>query len=355
MREVLAGVSLALVLLAAGCSGGAASSESGAGSDVEIVGDRSLAGGATTTTDRTSQAFENPASNLSSENLELHFAGDIDFGQSFVTAPAPIAPGLGPLFNNRSCESCHTKNGRGSPILGTGGLGSQALVRVSVAQGAAALPGAPSDVPGIGTQIQDHAIFGQIPEATIELTWKYFPGALPDGQSYELRSPVLKITLPNGTHLSGDVMTSLRMPQPVFGLGLLEAIPEDRLLSLTDPEDADNDGISGRANVVFDAIKGTFVLGRFGRKANQPTLIQQVASAYANDMGIGNPVFSDSEGNLDIDFSTLDSSTFYVQTLAVPRAIDVQKPEVKEGEGLFLKIGCGSCHVPSHLTGTHPI
>ncbi len=74
-------------------------------------------GGDTSVDNRTSFAFEEPSGNLSEGNLEKHLDGDIEFGNVFVTAPAPVNPGLGPLFNNVSCDSCHIKNGRGQPVF----------------------------------------------------------------------------------------------------------------------------------------------------------------------------------------------------------------------------------------------
>lgn len=74
----------------------------------------------------------------------------------------------------------------------------------------------------------------------------------------------------------------LRQPPPVFGLGLLEAVPEETILGLANPEDSDGDGISGRASRVWDATTGeTYVLGRFGHKANTPNVVHQSAGAYA--------------------------------------------------------------------------
>lgn len=75
--------------------------------------DAALSGGATTVFDQTSAAFSTPAPNLSADRLALHFAGDVQFEATFVTAPAPVNPGLGPLFVATSCRGCHVKDGRG--------------------------------------------------------------------------------------------------------------------------------------------------------------------------------------------------------------------------------------------------
>ncbi|MEM8681226.1 MAG: efflux RND transporter permease subunit, partial [Planctomycetota bacterium] len=114
------------------------------------------------------------------------------------------------------------------------------------------------------------------------------------------------------------VVTSNRIPLPVFGLGLLEAVPEATVLAVADPDDLDGDGVSGRPNWVWDMEQQADALGRFGWKANMPNLQQQSAAAYANDMGVSNPMFPAADGSQDIDLAILDSATAYVQTLAVP-------------------------------------
>ncbi len=317
--------------------------------------DRSLAGGDTTSDDRTALAFENPASNLSAEELDRHLEGDANFGAVFVSPPATFNAGLGPLFNNSSCEGCHTKNGRGQPIFGTGPRGSQAVLRLSSSMGAPELPGGPAAVSGLGTQLQDHAIFGTSPEGVVDIQYEFTSGVYADGTPYELRKPKLQVTLKNGAILPSSVMTSFRVPPPVFGLGLLEAIPEDEILAHADPEDANGDGISGRPNYVWDIIAQIRALGRFGRKANQPHLLQQAAGAYFNDMGVTNPFVHGGAEQTDIDQNIVRSVEFYVQTIAVPRASRLDDAEVKRGERNFKEIGCVGCHIPSFQTRTHPL
>ena len=153
-------------------------------------------------------------------------------------------------------------------------------------------------VPGLGTQIQDQAIYGHHPEATVEINWREVTGRYGDGTTYQLRSPEPKITLANGEALSPDIQTSLRIPSPVFGIGLLEAIPNRTIEKLADPEDRDGDGISGRPNQVWDVQTQSTAMGKFGWKAGNPTLLQQSASAYVNDMGVTNPLFTEADFGL---------------------------------------------------------
>ena len=270
-----------------------------------------------------------------------------------MNGPADVNPGLGPLYNNVSCSSCHIRDGRGMPVLGPGPLRSHLLVRVSLPEGEPEVPGGSVPVPGLGTQVQDQAVYGMPAEASVRIDWEEQPGSYADGAAYSLRRPKLTITLADGTPLPEHVMTSLRLPPAVFGLGLLEAIPEDTLLALADPDDADGDGISGRVNRVWDPQTRSEVIGRFGHKANTADLHLQSAAAYANDIGISNDFFPDSF--LDIPSHVLDEVTVYTRTLGVPARTALGDEEVIRGEALFASMGCASCHVDTTVTGPHGI
>ena len=119
------------------------------------------------------------------------------------------------------------------------------------------------------------------------------PGSYEDGETYSLRQPHVEFTSLAFGPMAQDVMTSMRVAAPQFGLGLLEAIPEEDLMALADPDDADGDGISGRVNHVWDVQRGELVVGRFGWKANQPTIRQQTAGALAGDIGMTSSIFPD--------------------------------------------------------------
>jgi CxxC motif-containing protein (DUF1111 family) len=255
------------------------------------------------------------------------------------------------VYNNTSCGGCHAGDGRGLPQLGTGPT-SQSLVRVSLADGTPDVPGGAVAVPNVGTQIQDHAIFGVLPEAVPTLTWTDVDGAYGDGTAYRLRAPDLALTWTDEAPVG--VMTSLRQPPPVFGLGLLEAIDLATLESFADPDDLDGDGISGRINYVWDVALARAMPGRFGLKANTPNLRQQAAAAYVNDMGVSNPVFTDDDGGHDVDEDRLDATAFYPATLAVPARAPASAAAVR-GEQLFGDFACARCHVPLVTTGDSPI
>ena len=168
-----------------------------------------------------------------------------------------------------------------------------------------------------------------------------------------------------------------RVPIPLFGAGLVDAIPDDTLLALADPLDLDRDGVSGRAPIVEDLATGELRVGRFGWKSQQPTLLAFGADAYLNEMGITSDLFPNEQSfgispelmrlcdpipdPEDIrDRATgrrgIDNFESFMQFLApITRGpIDVQ---VQAGELMFDAIGCVACHVPSLQTGpsTNPL
>jgi CxxC motif-containing protein (DUF1111 family) len=315
-----------------------------------------FSGGETTVENRTSKGFGQPAPNLSEPELDLHTEGDRAFEATFVTPPSPINAGLGPVFNNASCIACHISDGRGMPAKGS------LLVRVSLPPGhsqniseASISLGNTPPVPGLGTQIQDQAVYGVKPKAEVEVSWNEKMSTYGDGTAYGLRSPLLKITLPDGKPLPANVLTSLRLPPPVFGRGLLEAIPDRSILEIANTQAKHNDGISGKPNHVWDVRQKKLVLGRFGLKANNPNLFQQNAAAYVNDMGITNPLFPAKDGTSEIDLKTLKAITFYTQTLGVPGRTLMNDPVVKKGEKLFAQANCAVCHVGTLKTADHSV
>jgi CxxC motif-containing protein (DUF1111 family) len=272
----------------------------------------------TTTLPPDGDLFDAPLPGLTADELAAFVRGDGEFGRRF--APAT---GLGPIFNNVSCASCHSGDGRGVP--------DNILLRI----------GEPADDfqrDRGGPQIQDRSIAGISPE------------------------PV-----PTG------IAVSRRLPPPVFGVGLIEAIPDAVILAGADPDDANGDGISGRPNMVVPAeyVPGgpTARVGRFGRKAQTATLLEQTVEAYHQDIGITsdfrlaenrNP-FSpvpieavDLVADPEIPAGTVMAVVHYLRTLA-PSDPGELTPRRQEGAGVFAAIGCASCHTPVLRTGPHPI
>ena len=328
---------------------------------IPVFSTSEFSGGETTVFDASSHAFSIPAPNLSTAAFEKHLEGDVEFEAVFVTAPAVVNPGLGPIYNNVSCINCHSRDGRGRPPGANEGLVSL-LFRLSLPKSedsGVRMP--PTPVPGFGRQLNNRAIVNADPEGKVKIDYTEQTLTTADGTRVHLRYPNYTVT-ETYQPLPENVEVSPRVAPAVFGLGLLEAIPEEIILAYADETDIDGDGISGKPNYVWDVVNQRYTLGRFGWKANQPTLIQQVAAAYHDDMGITTSLFSieNSAGQPqltghseapEVSDEILDVVTFYVQTLAVPARRNVDDPQVKHGEQLFAKAQCASCHVPTFRTG----
>ncbi len=325
------------------------------------------AGGRATVFDFTRDAFSLPAPNLSESHRTQFFVGNSFFNQNWVSAPASASgrDGLGPLFNARSCSGCHFKDGRGRPPEPGEPMRSM-LMRISI-EGEGP-HGAPLPDPVYGTQLQGSALPGAPREADIYVTYEAISGAFPDGEPYELLHPTYRVEALGYGPTADTLHLSPRVAPFIIGLGLLEAIPESSLLALADPEDANGDGISGRTNLVWDHGRQVPRIGRFGWKAEQPSVRQQSAAAFLGDMGLTSSLFASenhsegqlaalrlpSGGNPEVSDQALSSVTLYAQTLAVPARRNLDAPDVLAGEALFQRIGCASCHVPTLQTGTHP-
>ncbi len=228
-------------------------------------------------------------------------------------------------------------------------------MKVSLSRGKPSAPGGPVSVPGLGLQIRDHAVAPSHPDALVKLIWRNESGAYSDGVMYTLRTPALKF-LQATKPLPRAMLTSLRRAPPVFGSGLLDAVSESEIISREDPFDRDGDGVSGRANMVWNVQTKTTTVGRFGFKASSPTLTQQVAAAYATDMRVTNPLFTRGTKTPEISEAILSATTFYAATLGVPMARDQSDTTVTHGRALFTQFGCHSCHRPTlqTATGSHP-
>lgn len=323
--------------------------------------DPTTAGGAATVASATSNAYSLPAPNLSAASLQLHIAGDQNFERRFVTGTsAVVGGGLGPLFINANCKACHVRDGRGMAPAGPAAA-VQMLFRLSLPGQDA--HGGPLPVPGFGDQLQNRAIVGTAPEGQLSIKYVEQLRALADGSSVALRHPTYSIDDPY-IPLPAGVLISARVAPPVFGLGLLESVADADILALADEGDANGDGISGRPNYAWDVASQTTKLGRFGWKANQTSLRQQVAAAYNGDMGITSSLFplepaagQTQAGNaapgssaVDLPDDELASTSFYMRTLGVPARRDVGTDLVKQGKTLFISARCAACHVPTLRT-----
>ena len=248
-------------------------------------------GGDTSVADASNKAYGHVAPNIADDaSVALHEVGQTGFLRNFSKVKIRGSLRLGPTFIAPSCVSCHGGNGRGALRITRGKAGSDTVVKVSVPSGKSSAPGGPVPVPSIGFQLRDHAIARVQPEAHVGVTWRQVLGTYADGTPYSLRSPIVKLSKPS-TPLPKNILKSLRRAPPIFGSGLLDAVSEAEILSRADPLDANGDGLSGRANMVWDVQTKTTRVGKFGFKASAPSLKQQIAAAYATDMGVTNPLF----------------------------------------------------------------
>lgn len=238
--------------------------------------------------------------------------------------------GLGPLFNGTGCASCHNV-----PAIGGGSPMTEMRAGARDANGVFRVVG--------GTtlyqlfSIPDHRCQSQVPvEATV---------------------------------------VARRMSIPLFGAGLIEAIPDETLLALEDPFDRDRDGISGRAAIITDIATRQRRVGRFGWKAQIATLLTFSGDAYTNEMGITNDLFPeepyggisearmrecdrvrDPEDAMDprTGKRAIDNFEAFMKFLA-PLSRGTITEEARAGEQIFSAIGCASCHVPALSTGANAV
>lgn len=279
--------------------------------------------------------------------------------------------GLGKFFNNNSCGGCHIENGKGPARVPFKNKRRQhaMLVKVSLialdesgnprldetgAPITTADDGSPLNVPAVGAfptigeQLQEQALGKRRRRFNVRLRWNRVRGTYPDGTSYKLRKPKLRYRIRGLPRR--HTAPSLRMTPGLVGMGLLEAIPESAILALSDPEDSNSDGISGRPQYIPNVRTNTLSLGRFGFRASHPTVEQQSAAAAFHDMGLTNTLFNNEDGEPEVSAEILRVMTIYQELANVPAARDQSNPEVIAGKNLFQAIGCNDCHVMTFVT-----
>jgi len=311
-----------------------------------------------------SNAFLREATNLSFEELKMHFGGNGFFNMGWVAgvASTDARDGLGPFFNARSCSGCHTKDGRAKPPEDGDGPFGGLLLRLSVPG-----PDGPMPDPIYGSQLQDRASYGVKPEAIPVVKWIEEFGSYPDGTEYSLVHPTFTFKELAYGPMPEDVMISPRIGPHMVGLGLLEAIPLERLQEIADPDDEDGDGVSGR--IQWHQTADGPLPGRFGWKGDSPTVETQVAGAFKADMGLTSWIHPEDDcteaqvvcldepnaGEPEVTDHILGRVTFYCRTIAVPVRRNAADPDVLHGKKLFNESGCATCHTPSHVTGDSPV
>ena len=328
------------------------------------LNERIKAGGETTIYSENSFAYGTPAPNLTDAEDDLHAIGDQAFDIKFVSSATSPYRGLGPIYNSNSCISCHPGEGRASfPTDLTISRGF--FMRVSL-PGADA-HGGPVPVPGFGTQVQNRSLTGFQPEGRFHVSFTDSIVTFRDGTKVTLKVPHYNLTGVSATP-PANILISPRTSMPIYGLGLLENIPEADILAKEDINDSNGDGISGKANRVWDEANQRMGLGRFGWKANTATLLDEAAGSFSGDLGVTNPYhgymveigkgqahsYDNENDEPEMSKDLVDATTFYLQTLAVPAMRNANKKSVRYGAYIFEGIGCAACHTPKQRTLNAP-
>jgi CxxC motif-containing protein (DUF1111 family) len=258
-----------------------------------------------------------------------------------------------------ACFSCHHLDGKGRPP-DEKGMGNM-LLKLFSANGGSADPD-----PMYGAILDQRNPSGGAPEVKAAVRWETVTGKFADGTPYELRKPVVALDALRDGSLSASTHLSARIPRPVFGLGFIEAVPEETIIAFADPDDANGDGVSGRPNYVKDQATGAKVLGRFGWKAGVASLREQAALAFVNDIGVTSPLFPKHRCGMlqtaclagandvapQLSNSDLDHIQSYLRGLSVPPRRNYEDPQAIEGKRIFAGIGCIKCHVPNLVTSS---
>jgi len=270
-----------------------------------------------------------PTEGLTMAQMSHFIEGDELFAKIYTAEE-----GLGPIYIQNSCEGCHVGDGKGHPFnteVRFGKMGDDGEFDYMLGKG--------------GPQLQHRSIAN------------YAPEQLPEGHT----------------------ITSERIAPIVIGMGHLAAIHDNDLIALADPEDLDGDGISGRLNYVEAkeyftptdihlANEDGKYIGRFGKKAKEITLLDQVVFALKQDIGLTSDFDTEDLVNHEIAIgatdavpepevgsSVVDHLVFYMRTLKTPTRRDADAPEVIQGEQIFQQIGCNKCHVEEFTTTVQDI
>lgn len=265
------------------------------------------------------------------------------FDRNWVSAPSSTKSndGLGPLYNATSCGSCHIRNANAE--LDESGVPPGTIVRLGNAKGTADAI--------YGRQLQTRGV-GLPPEANPDITWTM------EGSR---RVPAIKLFSQAYGPLAGETKLALRRSSSLFGIGLLAHLSDQEILKRADPNDANGDGISGRASLL--SVEGKQLLGRFGWKATQVDLAAQTSMAFRNDLGLSTPAHREPWGDctevqracraapngaeadgIEIPKSVVDLIVAYLESLPAPAPADSKIADVARGQAIFDRIGCAACH-----------
>jgi CxxC motif-containing protein (DUF1111 family) len=336
-------------------------------------------GAATSLASVNAGSFSHFPENITFAEEETFKLGNALFQKLWVSSPSSTqaSDGLGPLFNARSCQSCHIKDGRGHPPEGSSDATSMFLrlaraPRTTEETAALEKFGQMSLAdPIYGRQLQDRAVPGLKGEGRMVIDYTEEAVTLAGGDTVLLRRPTYSVADLAYGELDPTTTLSPRVTQPMLGLGLIQAIHETDIEASADPDDANGDGISGKAAVTIDPRTGKRALGRFGWKAQAATVRQQSADAFAHDIGISTSEITlhqgdcmpaqraclerpngvqERLGDVEAPSTVMDLVTFYAENLAVPARRKASFAETLAGKRVFYEAGCTGCHRPKYVT-----
>ena len=308
-------------------------------------------------------AYSQPLAHPDASALQRFAEGKSEFEARWV---APFLSGghwgRGPQSNAESCVECHPGNGRGRAPDNPQDEPQSLVLRL--ARPGTDSAGQPRPHPAYGTLLNRYGILGElVEEGNFRIVYEYRHVTLADGTTMELRNPVVRIAALWFGPIGEDTILSPRLAQPVYGLGLLEAVSDSTIVALA--EQQRRIGFSGRPNLVPDMISGEQMVGRFGHKASQPRLRQQVAAAFHDEIGVTSSLFPQEQcwpiqeqcykveriSGVEATDEQLDLITDYLRLLAPPPQRDISNPAIRRGATLFEMAQCAVCHIPQINTG----
>ncbi len=331
-------------------------------------------------------AYLQPLPNLQPEQRQRFRDGEKVFNTFWIAVPNDVMAtwwnlsepgpggaewGLGPTFTATSCVACHVQAGRGHAMQTSGGKSVfQQSLRLSIP--GTDPHGGPRPDPNYGLHIQPFDTINskdnerRAGEAEVHVEWLPASFKMADGEVVELRKPSIRLESLNFGPLAEGVMMSLRNTQAIYGLGYLEAVSETEILALAALQKAQ--GLNGRPNYVRDDINDKTALGRFGWKANQPSLQQQIAGAFLSDIGVTSSLYPQQNcppiqkecaeqrhhTKPDLRPELWEAISFWILGLDAPVQRDRDNPAVQRGEKLFATVKCVECHVSELKTASFP-
>lgn len=311
-------------------------------------------------------ADANPGGLRPAPHLSPAERADFALGQALFVRPwasgrssSSSSDGLGPLFNARSCADCHVDGGR-----------SNSLVRphVEASNTVLAVVADLDPHPILGRQLQERASPGLAGEGTRQVAVERSVFTYPDGDSVQLSRPRISVTLHDATLAAGEADFAPRIAPAAWTSAAIEAVPEEQILAWADPDDLDGDGISGRVRRVFSLQVHDMRAGRYGWKATAAALEDQVANAFATDMGLSNRLIRADHGDCTSSQAPCFQAAAYADDpqeevevrdeifdLIVAHSRGLATPAFAGGESLyeggtllFDAIGCSDCHRRSY-------